>query len=254
MKPNLSKAKLKAGQTVFGTFVRYPDATLIEYLAYLGWDFLIFDGEHGLVEPRDCEQMVRAAEGLDVTPVVRVPTNQAHIILRMMDSGAQGCQVPWVNSGAEAEAAIQAIKYGPRGRRGLAGVVRPADHGQRGTLAEYVQQANQETLSIIQVETATAVDHLEDIVKVPDVDVVFIGPTDLSNSLGLAGQLGHPTVQATIERIFDVVLSNSGTVGIQVPNAETALKWKARGARYITIQLETLLRPGIQAYLGAVRQ
>jgi 4-hydroxy-2-oxoheptanedioate aldolase len=133
-------------------------------------------------------------------------------------------------------------------------VVRPADHGQRGTLGDYVQQANQETLSIIQVETAAAVDHLEDIVKVPDVDVVFIGPTDLSNSLGLAGQLNHPTVQATIERIFDVVLAGGGTVGIQVPNAETALKWKARGARYITIQLETLLRPGIQAYLGAVRQ
>lgn len=253
MKPNATKAKLQAGQTVFGTFVRYPDATLVEFLAYQGFDFIISDGEHGFVEPRDAEHMARACEGQGVTSVVRVATNQPHIVLRMMDTGAQGCQVPWVNTAAEAEAAIQAIKYGPRGKRGLAGVVRPADHGQRTPLTEYVQTSNQETLSVIQVETITGVENLEQIVKVPDIDVIFIGPTDLSNSLGVAGQVNHPSVQAAIERIFEVVLASGIKVGIQVPTAEAALKWRERGARYITIQLETLIKPGIQAYLNAVK-
>jgi 4-hydroxy-2-oxoheptanedioate aldolase len=250
---NTTKARLHAGETVYGTFVRYPDATLVETLAYMGWDFILFDGEHGTIEPKDCEQMVRAAELVGVTPMVRVPTNQPHIILRMMDTGAHGCQVPWVNSGTEAEAAVQSVKYHPRGRRGLAGATRAANHAQRGTLQDYVQQANQETLVVVQVETVTAVQNLDEIISVPDVDVIFVGPNDLAHSMGLPGQTQHESVQAMIESIFKRTQGRGKTVGIQVPNADAAHVWRERGARYITIQLESLIRPAVLDYLKTVR-
>ena len=107
---------------------------------------------------------------------MRVPVNQPHVILRLMDTGAQGCQVPWVQDGADAERAVQSVKYGPRGTRGLAGV-RAADYGQRGALGDYVRKANEETLVIVHVESAHAVERVDEIAAVDGVDVVFLGPT-----------------------------------------------------------------------------
>ncbi len=253
MKKNQTKAKIHAGETVFGTFVRFPDPTLVEVLGCYGWDFIIFDGEHGTIDPLSAEGMVRAAEVMDVTPVVRVPFNQQHTILRMMDTGAQGLQVPWVNTGAEAEAVIKSLKYGPRGIRGLAGV-RANDYGQRGSLTDYVEFANRETMAIVHIETMTAVGNLDDILATPDLDVAFIGPTDLAHSLGFPGQNTRPEVIAVIDQIIDRCKERGVACGIQAANLETALHWKSRGARYITIQIESILRPAVQGYLKAVRE
>src|SRR3978361_666657 len=111
MQVNKTKEKLKSGQTVFGCFVRYPSAGLVEVLGYQPWDFILFDAEHGVIEPNDCEAMVRAAELRGVTPQVRVTTNQPHIILRFMDSGVMGLHVPWINTAAGAEAAGKSRQY-----------------------------------------------------------------------------------------------------------------------------------------------
>jgi 4-hydroxy-2-oxoheptanedioate aldolase len=252
LRPNTTKAKLKAGETVFGCFVRYPDATLIEVLTYYGWDFLVFDGEHGTIEPRDCEHMVRAAELRGVTPIARTPTNSPPVILRYMDTGAHGLHVPWVNSGAEAEAAVRSVKYQPRGIRGLAGI-RAADYGQAGPLGEYVQQANAETLVIVHIETAEAVKRLPEIAAVDDVDVIFIGPTDLSHSYGAPGNPQHPAVQEAMQQIIDVVTKTDKALGIMVPNAEAAQQWRERGARYITINFESVIAPAMRGFLQTVR-
>lgn len=251
MLPNKTKAKLHAGETVFGCFVRFANAGLIELLGYQGWDFLVFDGEHGPLEPRDCEHMVRAAELRGVTPIVRVTTNQAAVILRFMDTGAQGAQVPTVNSAAEADAVVQAVKYHPRGTRGLAGV-RAAGYGQPAPLSDYIQRANAETLVIIHIETAAAVEQISEIVAVEGVDVVFIGPADLSQSLGFPGETGQPEVQAAIDKVVEAVANASPALGIFVPNAEAARQWRERGARYIATSLEALLRPAMQEYLKTV--
>ncbi len=253
MRPNTTKAKLKAGETVFGCFIRYPNASLVEVLGYQPWDFIVFDGEHGTIDPQDCENMVRAAELRGVTPIVRVTTNQAPIILRFMDSGAHGLHVPWVNTAAEAEAVVRAVKYEPRGVRGLA-FIRAADYGQTIPLGEYVQQANAETLVAIHVETITAVENLPEIVKIDGIDVIFIGPTDLSQSLGVPGQPQHPKVQEAISRIFDTVAGSDKVVGIMAPNVQAARQWRERGARYITIGFESLLMPAVREYLRAVRE
>ena len=252
MQTNATKARLKAGETALGCFVRYPDASMVEVLAYAPWDFLVFDGEHGVLEPRDCENMVRAAELRGVTPIVRVPTNSPPVILRLMDTGAQGLHIPWVNSAAEAEAAVTAVKYYPRGQRGLAGV-RAASYGQTMPLGEYVQQANRETLVIIHIETAEAVERVDEIAAIDDLDVIFIGPTDLSQSYGAPGQPGDARVLAGIQRIVDVVNQSDKALGIMVRDAQSAREWQARGARYIAIMLETLMMPALRGYLADAR-
>lgn len=252
MQTNTTKAKLKAGATVCGCFMRYPDPTLVEVLTFAGWDFLVFDGEHGTIEPRDCENMVRAAEVRGTTPIVRVATNTAAVILRMMDTGAHGLHVPWVNSAQEAEAVVRAVKYQPRGVRGLAGI-RAADYGQAGTLGDYVRVANAETLVVIHIETVEAVEQLPEIVAVDGLDVIFIGPTDLSHSLGYPGQQNHPQVQATMQRIVDIVGATDLALGVMATGAASAREWQQRGARYITVGLETVLTPAARAYLEAVR-
>ena len=252
MRTNTTKAKLKAGETVFGCFVRYPDATLIDVLGYQGWDFIVFDAEHGTIEPRDCEHMTRAAELHGVTPIIRVTTNSPPVILRFMDTGVHGLHVPWVNSVDETIAAVRSVKYLPLGTRGLAGI-RAADYGQRVSFSEYVQQANAETLVVIHIETAEAIEQLDRMVAVDGVDVFFIGPTDLSHSLGVPGQPQHPVVQAAMQRIIDTVAGSNAALGIMVPTMEAAREWRARGAQYITIVLESLLSPAARAYLSGVR-
>jgi len=253
MRTNTAKAKLKAGEAIFGCFVRYPDASLVEVMAYQPWDFLVFDGEHGVLEPRDCENLVRAAELRGMTPMVRVPTNLPPQILRLMDTGPLGLHVPWVNSPEEAEAAVRSVKYHPRGQRGLAGV-RAADYGQAGSLADYTRQANAETLVVVHIETAEAVACAAEIAAVDGIDVVFIGPTDLSQSLGVPGQPQHPDVLAAIEKIIAAVAPSPAALGIMVPNLAAARQWRARGARYIAIGLENILMPAARDYLKAVRE
>lgn len=253
MQINQTKARLKAGETVFGTFIRYPDPTLVEFIAWQGWDFLVFDGEHGTVEPGDVENLVRVAELRGVTPIARAAANQPHVILRMMDTGAQGVHVPWVNSGAEAEQVIQSVKYHPRGIRGLASS-RAADFGMTLPLSEYVAQANRETLTIVHIETVEAVNRIHEYLAVDDLDVIFIGPTDLSQSMGLPGERTHPDVIATMMRVVEAVRPSGKFLGTMVSSAADARDWKARGIQYITISLEGLMRGACQNYLKTVRE
>jgi 4-hydroxy-2-oxoheptanedioate aldolase len=254
VRPNTTKAKLRAGETVFGCFVRYPEPALIEMLGYYGWDYLMFDGEHSTISPRDCENLCRAAELRGVSTLVRVPVNQQPIVLRYLDTGVQGVMTPMINSVADAESAVRSVKYPPRGARGVAGV-RAADYGQVQPFSfkDYIARANDETMLVAQIETAAAVEALPDIVRVPDVDVLFIGPTDLSTSLGVPGELQHPKVQDAFTRIIEVVTASDKALGILVPNADAARQWMGRGARFILIVVDALLGPACRSYLSTVR-
>jgi 4-hydroxy-2-oxoheptanedioate aldolase len=251
MRANKTKAKLKSGETVFGCFYRYPEPGIVEVLGYQGWDFILFDGEHGTLEPRDCENLARAAELHDVTTLARVTTNQPPVILRYLDTGVQGAQIPMINSKAEAESAVQAIKYHPRGVRGLAGV-RADDYAQRQPFKDYVAQANSETMVIAQVETGASVEQISEIVSVPDIDVIFIGQTDLSHSLGVPGETQHPVVQDALNRIVNVVNQSDKALGVLVPNAQVAKEWQGRGARYIIVGFESLLSSACRNYLNSL--
>lgn len=252
MLENLTKAKLQAGDAVFGCFVRTPEAQLIEYVGMLGWDFLVFDAEHGPLQPREVEDLCRAIEPRGTTPIVRVTTNDAPTILRFLDTGAHGVHVPWVNSAADAERAVRAVKYTPRGIRGLAGS-RASEWGLREPIGEYVQRANRETLVVIQVETQDAVDGIDDYLAVDGIDVLFLGPTDLSQSLGHPGDLRHPDVLKAMDRVADAVVGSDTVLGIYAGSVDMTKEWLERGARYFTTSLEPFLRDGMRAHLRDVR-
>jgi len=252
MLENRTKAKLAAGEAAFGCFVRTPEPQLIEYVGMLGWDFLVFDAEHGPLQPREVEDLCRAIEPRGTTPLVRVTTNDTPTILRFLDTGAHGVHVPWVNSAAEAEKAVRAVKYTPRGIRGLAGS-RASEWGLREPIGAYVQRANRETLVVIQIETQDAVDGIDDYLKVDGIDVLFLGPTDLSQSLGHPGRLDHPDVLAAMERVAEAVVGSGVTLGIYAGSVDMTKAWLDRGARYFTTSLEPFLREGMRAHLQQVR-
>ena len=252
MLENRTKAKLAAGEPAFGCFVRTAEPQLIEYVGMLGWDFLVFDAEHGSLQPREVEDLCRAIEPRDTTPMVRVTTNDAPTILRFLDTGAHGVHVPWVNSAADAERAVRSVKYTPRGIRGLAGS-RASEWGLRETIGEYVQRANRETLVVIQIETQDAVDAIDEYLAIDDIDVLFLGPTDLSQSLGHPGDLRHPDVLAAMDRVADAVVGSGTTLGIYAGTVDMTKEWLDRGARYFTTSLEPFLRDGMRAHLRDVR-
>jgi 4-hydroxy-2-oxoheptanedioate aldolase len=252
MLENRVKAKLAAGEAAFGCFVRTPEPSLIEYVAMLGWDFLVFDAEHGTLQPREVEDLCRAVEPRGTTPIVRATTNDAPTILRFLDTGAHGVHIPWVNSAEAVERAVQAVKYTPRGMRGLAGS-RASEWGLHEPIGEYVKRANRETLVVIHIETQDAVDAIDDYLSVDGIDVLFLGPTDLSQSLGHPGELRHPDVRRAMDRVADAVIGSGVTLGIYAGTVDMTREWLDRGARYFTTSLEPFLRDGMRAHLRDVR-
>jgi 4-hydroxy-2-oxoheptanedioate aldolase len=251
VRSNETKARLQAGETVFGCFSRYADPSLTELLALQGFDFLVLDGEHGTLEPRECENMVRAAELRGTTAIVRVPANRPPTILRFLDTGAQGVHVPLVNSAEEADAAVRAVKYWPRGARGLAGV-RAASYGTE-PLGDYVAHANDATMVVIQIETRAALERVEEIAGVDGVDVVFVGPTDLSLAFGVPGQTSHELVEQAYDAIADAVAGSPAALGVLVADEAGAERWQARGARYIAVTIDSLLSRGARTLLADLR-
>ena len=154
-----------------------------------------------------------------------------------------------INSAAEAEEAIQTMKYPPRGRRGLAGP-RTADFGLTAPLEEYIRQANRETLVITQVETREAVANLDEVLSIEEIDCVFVGPTDLSTNMGLCGQLDHPEVKGAIAQIAKAVVESGKALGIYVKDSENARYSRDElGARFIATGLSFLVAQGSKAYL-----
>lgn len=252
MLENTTKAKLLAGETVLGCFIKHSEPAFAEFVAMQGWDFLVFDAEHGALQPHDVEGLCRAAELREVTPIARVTTNQPHIILRFLDTGIHGVHVPWVNTAAAVEQAVQSVKYQPRGHRGLAGS-RASDWGMYESIGEYTKRANRETIVVIHIETMDAVNAIDDYVGIDGVDVLFIGPTDLSHSLGHPGDPAHREVAAAMDRVADAVVDSDKALGIYAGSPATAEQWLDRGARYLATGVDGFIEQGMQAYLSRLR-
>jgi 4-hydroxy-2-oxoheptanedioate aldolase len=248
MRPNQVKRKLAAGGTVHGVFVSQNSPALAELFGYTGFDYILIDAEHGALDPGDVEDMTRGVEAAGVTPIVRVPANDPRIILRYMDVGPQGVMIPWCQSAEEARAAVQATKYHPAGNRGLAGV-RAARFGVGMALADYVKTANEETLVIAQIETVAAVKALPEMLQVPGVDVFFIGPNDLAQSLGYPARQDEPAVLEVIESTIATILKAGKTAGFMVRDAAAARRYRERGVQFISIGVSSVIAPAARAFL-----
>jgi len=194
---NLFKAALNEGRHQLGIWNGIGGNTVSEALAACGYDWVMIDAEHGAIETGDILPSLQAIAGYaDVSAVVRPAQNDAALIKRLLDFGAQTLLIPFVQSGAEAQAAVAAMRYAPRGIRGMAGIQRAS---RFGFVEDYATRAEEELCLIVQIETALGLDRLEEIAATDGVDGVFIGPADLAASMGYTGNPDHPQVVAACE-------------------------------------------------------
>ncbi|MBV8093815.1 MAG: hypothetical protein JO110_11375 [Acetobacteraceae bacterium] len=186
-RPNTLKARLAAGESVFGAWVGSGSPTNAEILGHVGFDFLVIDQEHGLASIGDAAAALRAAESSGTPCIVRAPWNDPVWLKRLLDAGAESVMIPSVENAAEAAAAVRACRYPPQGIRGYAaGVIRASTYGLE---PGYLAKANANMLVVVQIESAAAVEQAAQICAVEGADVVFIGVNDLAGSIGRLEQL-----------------------------------------------------------------
>ncbi|MBM3956496.1 MAG: aldolase [Gemmatimonadetes bacterium] len=253
MRTNRLRARLLAGKPSSGHFVNIPSPAAVEFMGWLGFDFVIIDCEHGIADYETAEHMIRAAEAAGITPMVRIGLNMQQHIQRYLDGGAQGVQIPLVNSGAEAQSVVASVKYPPQGRRGLA-TTRASGFGRaHPSMKEYVEIANRETLVCVQIETEKGIENADDIVATEGVDIIFLGPSDLSQAFGLHGQTTHPKVVETIGMLTKKALAAGKQVGTIAASPEAFKHWNDVGAKYLCGNVMWFMASGAQAYMDGIK-
>jgi 4-hydroxy-2-oxoheptanedioate aldolase len=249
---NRMKEKLRAGEPVFGVSVMIPSPQIVEMIGATGFDWVLLDCEHGTLTLESVELMAMAAEACGITPIARPATRSAEHILQVLDRGVMGVQVPHVNTAAQAREVIAAVKFHPAGRRGLAAGTRAARYDTHGTLAEYVKAANDATLVAVQLEEQAAIDNLDELLQVPGIDVFFIGPSDLSQSMGYPGNPQAAPVAQAIETSLRKMRAADRTPGMPAAG-EKVRDAVDQGVRYIYTHLPRLMASGAKAYLQNAR-
>jgi len=252
MKPNRLKEKLARGEPALGCSVMFPSAQVVEMLGYAGFDWVLIDCEHGSIGLADLELMAIAADAVGITPIARPRTNAASDIQSVMDRGVMGVQVPHVNTGDEARRAVAAVKFGPGAQRGLAVGTRPDRWGLGARLPDFTQAANRQSLVCVQLEHESALAHLDELLAVEGIDVFFIGPSDLSQSMGFPGDPKAPVVARAIDQALMRIVAAGRTAGLPAAS-ETVAEVKAKGCRYIYTHLPRLLGAGAGAFLSQGR-
>lgn len=212
------KAELKAGQAAFGCWLGLNSGAVAEIVAGAGYDFVLIDLEHGPGDPQEALTIMQAISAYPCVPLVRVPANEPLWIKRALDLGAAGIMVPSVETAAQAAQVADAARYPPLGRRGMAPtVIRASGYGVRWR--EYAAGFNERLLVICQVETAQAVENAAAIAAVDGVDLLFVGPFDLSGDLGYPAQPDHPDVRKAIAKVEGVAKAAGKLLGT-IPTAE----------------------------------
>jgi 4-hydroxy-2-oxoheptanedioate aldolase len=211
MAKNALKARLAQGLPCFGTWLHSASPSVAEMVSYCRLDFVIIDLEHGPGGIETATAMMQAMAAGGTTAMIRVPSGDPAYLKRIVDAGAQAVLIPMVNTADEAKAIVDACLYPPRGQRGNAAIV---VRGSRfGLVEDYVARAHEEMLIVPQIETVAAVDNAGAIAAVPGIDMVFIGPVDLSGSAGLPGQTGAPEVERLIAKAFNSIRTAGKPVG-----------------------------------------
>ena len=246
------KQKLLAGEPALGCSVMVPSPQMVEMVGHAGFDWVLIDMEHGTIGLESAELMIMAAEAAGITPIVRPRSNRKQDISGVMDRGAMGVQVPHVNNAADARRAVDAVKFGPGDRRGLAAGTRPDSYGLAGSMPGFVQASNEQTLVCVQLEHAAAIENADEILAVDGIDVFFIGPSDLSQSMGYPGEPGAAPVAEAIERTLQKILAAGRIAGMpaSTDNVERVL---GGGARYVYTHLPKLVGAGAAAFISRGR-
>ena len=252
MRPNTTKRLLKDGKPAIGTWLNLGSPLAAEWLGHIGWDWLNIDQEHGAIDASLTQSLLQAISTTDTTPLVRVPWADPQAIKRALDAGAYGLFIPTVESRDQAEMCVQAMKYPPLGKRGLGGSRRQLYGG-----ADYVEHANDEILVILMIETAEGVKNARDILAVPGVDACFVGPNDLSASLGLKPSLNpdDSRYDEALATIFDACKQNAVAPGLHTPSGEAATRRIEQGWQLIAVSGDGgLMAAAAQRELQAIRR
>ena len=232
---NRFKQALKDGQQQIGLWNSIPGPLVAEALAGCGFDWVVIDTEHAPTDVPDVLGMLQAMAPYPVSAVVRPAANDPVLIKRLLDFGAQTLILPYIQSAEEAQAAVAAVRYAPRGMRGVAGLTRAS---RFGAVPDYTRRADAEICLILQVETALALSRIEEIAATDGVDGLFIGPADLAASMGHPGALDHPAVKAAIEDAIRRITVTGKPAGILTSDAAFARACMGWGTRFTAVGMD----------------
>ncbi|MBK4739252.1 HpcH/HpaI aldolase family protein [Noviherbaspirillum pedocola] len=238
--------ELKTSHFTLGTWSQCASPEILEIIGYSNFDFTIIDTEHGYFGLETAENLVRAAEAAQIMPIVRVPVNEPHMIMKALDIGAQGVIVPQITSREGAQKAISAARYYPDGTRGACPCVRAGQHHVR-EWDHFARRSNIESTVILLIEGPEGMTNVREIVSTEGLDAVMIGPFDLSVSLGVGGQLDHEKVTSFFLNVIG--MCRDAGVELIIPNfdldqekARIAIeRWRALGCKHFTVGTDKLL-------------
>jgi len=234
MKKNRVKQALREGKTVIGTMItEFRTPEIARMMAAAGFDFIFIDTEHSPFTLETVVDIVRACRAVDLVCLVRVPDAEYHLIARALDAGADGLMIPRVETREVVEQIIQAAKYPPWGVRGY-GLRAITTNYEKAEVGDWIEWLNENTMIVIQIERKRAIENVDQLVSVRGVDAAFIGPHDLSISLGVPGQFDHPRMVEAIQRVVDTCKRHNIASGIHVRDLQKLLYWKERGVRMLT--------------------
>ena len=245
------RARVLAREPLLGAFLTTPTEVNVELVAAAGFDFVVLDTEHGLFNPESVGRLVRAADGARIPAVVRVPSCQSPADAgRALDAGAAGTLFPRADGLAVVQSAVECVKFAPAGKRGLAGV----RANRYGTVPfdQFVRDANASTAVFIQIETAGALNHAAEIAAEDGVDLLFVGPNDLSHSLGVPGHYDEPRYRAAVERVGATAKENGKAAGIMLRGRDEVPALAKLGYSVFTMSDRTLLNESARAWRAAL--
>jgi 4-hydroxy-2-oxoheptanedioate aldolase len=198
---NYLKNTLEKNKYVIGPFMKLPSPAVVEIMGKGGFDYIIIDCEHGPLEMMSAENMIRAAHLVGMAAIIRVSENCDYLISRALDIGADGVQIPQISTVEDAKKAVKAAKFSPAGQRGVCRYVRAAEYSALNK-EQYFSEANENAMVIIQIEGLEGIKNIDKIMEVEGIDVIFIGPYDLSQSLGIPGQVNHEAVREKMKEVI----------------------------------------------------
>jgi 2-keto-3-deoxy-L-rhamnonate aldolase RhmA len=243
--------KQRVSKTPVGTWVMSASPLVAEAVGTAGFDWAVLDMEHSPIDLMGLVHLLQAVGNTPMLPVVRVPWNDSVTVKRVLDAGATTLLFPFIQNADEAKRAVAATRYPPAGVRGMAGMGRAS---RFGTTANYFKTANDGICTLLQLETTTAITNLEAIAAVPGVDALFVGPADLSGTMGLPGQLDHPDVLAQMADAAKRANALGMPIGSVGGTPETVAKYRAMGYDYVAVASDLgLLMRAAQAAAQALR-
>ncbi len=230
------KRKLKDGY-VLGPFSKTSDPGFVEIMGHAGYDFVIIDLEHGPNSVETAQDLIRAAYVADTLPIVRVKENIPSIIGEVLDIGAGGIHVPQIVTPEAARGVMERAKFAPEGMRGVCRFVRAAGYSSKDRF-QYFKEAN-EAVIVLGLEGTEALENVDEIIAVEGIDIIFVGPYDLSQSLGITGQIDDRRVEEEMKKIIDRCVGKGIAVGTFVETIESAIKWRDLGVKYLCYAVDT---------------